>query len=100
MAGTHFIRYVAVTRVPLDALTLNENIQALKRCQELLDSVEPINIANDREIGKTTLFLMLKVIRVCKRNAEAKLRREFLVPTLRKRRVKGGGFATSYTRTK
>jgi hypothetical protein len=73
--------------VPLDALRLNEDIQALKRCRELLDSLEPINIADDREIGKTTLFLMLKVIRVCKRNAEAKLRREFLAPRVRQ---KGG----------
>ena len=64
-------------KLPVAALRLNEDIQALKRIIRELDSLEPSNVSGRTE-GVSVLLMMQRMAWLCKAYAERKLRHEYL----------------------
>ena len=64
-------------KLPVAALRLNEDIQALKRIMRELESLEPSNLS-ERTEGVSALRMMQRMAWLCKAYAERKLRHEYL----------------------
>lgn len=70
--------------IPIEVLQLNEDIKALEQCRKLLDTVDPINVADNREAGFKALRLARVHVSVCYRYAWDKMRQEYLSPVRKK----------------
>lgn len=78
------VTFTTLPPVPIDALRLQEDIRALEEARKHLKTVDPINVCEDRETGSNSLFCVEKMLRVLQRNAEKKMRTEFISPTRKK----------------
>jgi hypothetical protein len=64
--------------VPIDALTLAEDIQTLRLCRQLLDNVDIGSVADQLKDGRHIMRAIVLKIRLAERYAEQKLRSEYL----------------------
>jgi hypothetical protein len=62
---------------PVDALRLNEDIQALRRIRKELDGIEPSNVSR-HELAPEILKVLKVMTLACQRYAEIKLRNDYL----------------------
>jgi hypothetical protein len=66
--------------VPIEALRLNEDLRALERCCQIMDSVDPSSVADELKDGRKILRKIYLDVRMCQRHAENKMRTEYLNP--------------------
>ena len=71
------VKVVRWFKLPVDALKLNEDLQALSRILRELESIEPRNVS-ERTEGVSVLRMLTSMTWLCKRYAERKLRHEYL----------------------
>lgn len=81
--GTFTTRIEMAYRTPDEALRLNEDIIAMRLAVQLLVTVDRYNVNDDPDAD--VLWTCIHQIKMCKRYAENKMRREYLVPPPTKR---------------
>lgn len=74
------LTHITRPSVPIEALRLQEDIQALELCTKLLESLDTGNLAEDREIGYKQRRIAQATVKAMYRHAWDKMRQTYLAP--------------------
>jgi hypothetical protein len=78
MAKFKIIKHAHKCRTPLEAVELSGTIERIKLAAIALNDIDPKLIAETSEQGHKILFMVLENLRLARRSAVERLRREFL----------------------